>query len=323
MILDFNAAALLLRDGPQHNDTVRTDVVERIAQQVVHDPLHHGRVGADRAGLVGLQIKLPVIFVAQRVVAARDLKAEVAHVKVNKIRPFRTALHFTQLHHAVDERGKPVRLIDNDVALLGTLGVVAAGQVTHGLGVALYQGQRGAQVVADVRQNVLFELGAALDLGGHIVEILGQTSDLIVAFNLDLHIVVAGGDLLRAVGQLADRVREPAAEKYRQQQVQHQQNQRDRPKDRAQHLGSRRDLRQTCRDNDPVLPVGGEPPDAHLHRGADLYDLVQRAVLKQLLPQLNGNAGVQIVAELPAERAGALMQQAGVHTLVGFQAAQR
>ena len=145
MILDFNAAALLLRDGPQHNDTVRTDVVERIAQQ-----------------LVGLQIKLPVIFVAQCVVAARDLKAEVAHVKVNKIRPFRTALHFTQLHHAVDERGKPVRLIDNDVALLGTLGVVAAGQVAHGLGVALYQGQRGAQVVADIRQNVLFELGAAL-----------------------------------------------------------------------------------------------------------------------------------------------------------------
>ena len=39
-------------------------------------------------------------------------------------------------------------------ALLGTLGVVAAGQVTHGLGVALYQGQRGAQVVADIRQNV-------------------------------------------------------------------------------------------------------------------------------------------------------------------------
>ena len=58
--------------------------------------------------------------------------------------------------------------------------------------------------MADVRQNVLFELGAALDLGGHVVEILGQTSDLIVAFNLDLHIVVAGGDLLRAVGQLAD-----------------------------------------------------------------------------------------------------------------------
>ena len=50
-------------------------MVERRAQQVVHDPLHHGRVGADRAGLVGLQIKLPVIFVAERVVAARDLKA--------------------------------------------------------------------------------------------------------------------------------------------------------------------------------------------------------------------------------------------------------
>ena len=157
---------------------------------------------ADRAGLVGLQIKLPVIFVAQRVVAARNLKAEVAHVKVNKIRPFRTALHFTQLHHAVDERGKPVRLIDNDAALLGTLGVVAAGQVTHGLGVAFIRVSGVRRFVADVRQNVLFELGAALDLGGHVVEILGQTSDLIVAFNLDLHIVVAGGDLLRALDSL-------------------------------------------------------------------------------------------------------------------------
>lgn len=81
-----------------------------------------------------------------------------------------------------------------------------------------------------------------------------------MAFNLDLHIVVAGGDLLRAVGQLADRVREPAAEKYRQQQVQHQQNQRDRPKDRAQHLGNRRDLRELAETITPYCPSAESRP---------------------------------------------------------------
>ena len=102
-----------------------------------------------------------------------------------------------------------VGLVHDDVALLGALGIIIAGQVAHRLGVALYQGQRGAQVVADIGQNVLLQLGAALDLGGHVVEVLGQTSDLVMAFDFYLHIVVAGGDLLRAVGQLADRVREP------------------------------------------------------------------------------------------------------------------
>ena len=36
MILDFNAAALLLRDGPQHNDTVRTDGPARLDQPRIY-----------------------------------------------------------------------------------------------------------------------------------------------------------------------------------------------------------------------------------------------------------------------------------------------
>ncbi len=323
VVLDFDAAALFLRDGPQHDNAVRADVVERVAQQVVHDPLHHGRVGADGAGVIGLQVKLPVVFVAQSVVAARYFKAKLAHVKVYKIRLFRATLHFAQLHNAVDQRGQAVCLIHNNVALLGALGVVAARQIAHRLGVALYQGQRRAQVVADVGQNVFFQLGAALDLGGHVVEILCQTPDFIAVLHLNLYIVVARGDLLRAVGQLADGAGEPTAEKHGKQQVQHQQNQRHGAQNRAQHLGSRCNLGKACRDDDAVLPVGGKPTDAHLHRGTDFYDLVKRAVLKQLLPQLDGHVGVQIVAEIPAECARALMQKAGVHALVGFQAAQR
>ena len=207
--------------------------------------------------------------------------------------------------------------------MLSALGIVTAGQVAHRLGVTLYQGQRRAQVVADVGENVLFQLGAALDLGGHIVEILGQTSDLVVVLHLDGDVIVARCDLLCAVGQLADGVGEPTAEQHGKQQVKHQQKQRHRAQDRPQHLGGGGDLCQTCGDDDAVLAVCREPPHAHLHGGTDLHDLVQLTVLEQLLPQLNGYMGVHIVAERAVECTGALVQQAGVHTLVGFQAAQR
>ena len=176
--------------------------------------------------------------------------------------------------------------------------------------------------MADIGQNILLQLGAALDLGGHMVEILRQTADFIVVLNFNLYIVVARGNLLRAVAQLADGVGEPAAEQHGQQQIQHQQKQRDRREDGAQHLGGNGNLCKACRDNDAVLPIGRQPAHAHLHRGADLDNLVKLAVLKQLLAQLDGNAGIDIVAEIPAEGTGALMQQTGVHTLIRLQAAQ-
>ena len=199
MILDLDAAAALLRNGPQYHHAVTADVVEGVAQKVVQHPLHHGRVGADRAGVIGLQVKVPVVFVAQGIVAAGNLKAKLAHVKIDKARLLGTALHLAQLHDAVDERGQAVGLVHDDVALLGALGIIVAGQVAHRLGIALYQGQRGAQVVADIGQNVFFQLGAALDLGGHVVEILCQTADLVMMLDPNRHIVVAGGDLLRTV----------------------------------------------------------------------------------------------------------------------------
>ena len=134
-------------------------MVEGVAQKVVQHPLHHGRVGADRAGIIGLQVKVPVVFVAQGIVAAGNLKAKLAHVKIDKARLLGTALHLAQLHDAVDKRGQAVGLVHDDVALLGALGIIITGQVAHRLGVALYQGQRGAQVVADIGQNVFFPAG--------------------------------------------------------------------------------------------------------------------------------------------------------------------
>lgn len=144
-------------------------------------------------------------------------------------------------------------------------------------------------------------------------------SDLVVVLHLDGDVIVARCDLLCAVGQLADGVGEPTAEQHGKQQVKHQQKQRHRAQDRPQHLGGGGDLCQTCGDDDAVLAVCREPPHAHLHGGTDLHDLVQLTVLEQLLPQLNGYMGVHIVAERAVECTGALVQQAGVHTLVGFR----
>lgn len=49
----------------------------------------------------------------------------------------------------------------------------------------------------------------------------------------------------------------------------------------------------------PYCPSAGQPPDGHLQHRADLHDLIERAVLKQFLPQLDGDVGVNVIAEIP------------------------
>ena len=218
---------------------------------------------------------MPVVLVAQGVVAARNFKAKFAHVKINEVGLFGAALHLAQLHHAVDQCRQTVGLVHNDVALLGALFGVGAGQVAHSLGVALYQGQRGAQVVADIGQNVLFQLGAALDLSGHVVEVLGQLADLVMVYNGQLDIIVAGSNLFCTAGKLLHRPGEPPAEQHGKQQIQHQQDQRHRPQDAAQHLGGCGDLCHAGGHDDAVLAVRRKLAHQHLPGGADLHDLVQ------------------------------------------------
>src|SRR5699024_9170099 len=178
-------------------------------------------------------------------------------------------------------------LVYNDVALFGALVIIVAGQIPHGLGIAFDGGQRRAQVVADVGQNIFLQLSAALDFGGHVVEILRQLADLVPVYDLDLYVVVAGGDLPGPYRKLFHRAGEPAAEQHGKQQIKDQQHQRQGEEDRAHDLRSGGDLRQTGRDDHPVLPVGGKPAYQHLLAAARLHDFKQVTLLEQLLAHLN------------------------------------
>ena len=138
VVLHFHpATAVWHGDGPQHKHTVRTHMVGGVAQQVVQHPFHHGGVSAYHAFLVGFQLQLPAILLAHGVIAARDLKAKLAHVKINGVKLFCTAGNFAQLHHAVYQRAQAVSFVHNNVALFGALGLVIAGNIAHRFGIAL------------------------------------------------------------------------------------------------------------------------------------------------------------------------------------------
>ena len=98
-----------------------------------------------------------------RVIALTDLIAELAHIKVDLLALFRAAGHLAQLHDAGDQRRQPVGLIHDDVHLLVPVGLVVAGDVPHRLRIALDEGQRGAQVMGDICQQVALHLGRVLD----------------------------------------------------------------------------------------------------------------------------------------------------------------
>ena len=159
VILHLDPHALGTALGPQDKDAVLADVVHGVAQKVVQCTLHHVRVGVDRQLLIRqLQLQLPAILGADGVVALAHLVTQLSHVKVHAFAFCRAAGHFAQLHHAGDQRGQTVGLIHDNVHLFIAVGLVVAGNVAHRLGIALDEGQRGAQVVGNVGQQVALHL---------------------------------------------------------------------------------------------------------------------------------------------------------------------
>ena len=192
VILDLYPDSLGHLSGPQEEDAVPADVVHGVAQQIVEGALHHVGVGIDRQlFLRQFQLELPAILGTDRVIALADLIAELAHIKVDLLALFRAAGHLAQLHDAGDQRRQPVGLIHDDVHLLVPVGLVVAGDVPHRLRIALDEGQRGAQVVGDICQQVTLHLSRVLDFPGHVVELLRQVAQFVPAVGLHLHGIVA------------------------------------------------------------------------------------------------------------------------------------
>ena len=310
------AAAALHGDGPQDEHPVRPQMPRGVAQQIVQHPLHHGGVRLHGALPVGLQPQRPAVLLTQRVVAPGHLKAQLTHVELHQIGLVRAALHLAQLHHAVHQRREPVGLVHNDVALLGAFFLVIAVDVPHRLGIALDEGQRGAQVVAHVGKDVLFQLGRAAHLPGHVVEFLRQQPEFVRAVNVHLYIIVAVRHLPGALCQKMQRPGIPPAEQHRKQQVEQQQEQCDGGQDLRQHPRSGGDLGEVRGYDDPVISVLRQDAHHHLPGGAGVHDLIDAALLKQRFAQTDGGGGVPRQRQVAAKGAHRLMEHAGVQALV-------
>src|SRR5699024_7046700 len=82
VVLDLHAAdAVSGGDAAQDEHAVGAHVMGGVAQKIVQNPLHHAGVSLNDALVVGLQLEGPAVLVADGVIAAGNLKAELAHVK--------------------------------------------------------------------------------------------------------------------------------------------------------------------------------------------------------------------------------------------------
>ena len=295
MVLHLHAHPFGAAGSPQDKDAVRPDVVHGVAQQVVQRALHHVRVGIHGQFFVRqLQFELPAVLGADGVVTLTYLVAQLAHVKVHPLTAVGTAGHLAQLHHAGHQRGQAVGLVHDDVHLFVAVGLVIAGQVAHRLGVALDEGQRGAQVVGDVGQQVPLHLGRPLHLLCHMVEVLCKVAQLVAAAALHLHGVVALGHLAGGAGQLPQGLCEPLTEQPRRRHGKDKDQCRRQRQQGAQHVAGLGHMHQTGGHQHGVAAVGCGAAHQKLGRAgqAGRVERLLEAARRGAALLAHGNGGV-------------------------------
>ena len=105
-------------------------------------------------------------------------------------------LEFRKVEHIVHKGGETVCLVDDD---LHVFGLVFAGQVAHDLGIADDHGERGAQIVRNVGDQLAAQAIHLGKLHGGMVEDVGKLSGFPIARLAELQVVGAAGKLLGAV----------------------------------------------------------------------------------------------------------------------------
>jgi len=270
VVLHLDPHALGAALGPQDEDAVFADVVHGVAQQVMQCALHHVGVCVNGQFLVRqFQLKLPAVLGADGIVPFAHLVAQLAHIKVHALAFVGTAGHLAQLHHAGDQCGQAVGLVHDNVHLLIAVGLVVAGNVAHRLGIALDKGQRGAQVVGDVGQQVALHLRRMLHLACHVVEVPGQIAQLIAAAGIHLHGIVAHGHLAGSAGKLAQRLCEPLTEQPCRRHGKGKDQRRCHGQHGAQHLAGFSHMHKAGSDQNGVLAAGGVAPYQQLCRAGE------------------------------------------------------
>ena len=294
MVFHFHPDALGAFECPQEEKPVLSDVVHGVAQQVVQGPLHHVGVGVNGKLLFGqLQLELPAVLGADGVVTLADLVAELAHIKMHPLALDGTAGHLAQFHHAGDEGCQPVGFVHDNIHLLVAVGLVVARDVPHRLGVALDEGQRGAQVVGDIGQQVPLHLGGMLDFLRHVVEVLCQIAQFVVPLGVHLHVVIALGHLPGRAGKFPQGLGEPLAEQPGRRHGERKDQCRRQRQHGAHHPAGLRDMHQAGGHQHRIAAIGGRFAHHQLDRagGRGRVDLPHTAArLPAELPHGAGRA---------------------------------
>jgi len=176
-----------------------------VVENIQKDLLQPLRVAGDqrnlviRRGVVDLDPGLPQqFFISEKGVLQLggdvhqlDPQIKAAVLDAGKFQQF--------LHHA----GEAAGLLGDDLyALQGIAG--DGGVVSQRLAPAGDGGEGGAQLVRDLRDKFGTDLVRRGDLFRHLVDLIGETADLVVAEFLALDAVAALGDLAGGVGEAAD-----------------------------------------------------------------------------------------------------------------------
>ena len=267
VVFHLHPDALGAAQRPQHEDAVFADVVHGVAQKVMQSALHHVGVGTDGKLFVGdLQLELPAVLGADGVVTLADFVAELAHVEVDLLALECAARDLAQLHDAGNKGRQAVGLVHDDVHLFVAVLLVVAGQIAHRLGIALDEGERSAQVVGDVGQQVALHLGGVLDFFCHVVELLGQVAQLVVPHRVHMDGVVALCHLPRSPGESPQRLCEPLAEQPCRRHREGENEGRSQRQNGAEYLAGLGHMHQAGSHQHSVISVGGHPAHHQLDR---------------------------------------------------------
>ncbi len=321
----YAAAAVLAAHSAQDEHAVRANVVHGVAKQVVQRALYHGRVGPYVYRLVGhLQLQLPAVLGADRVVPLAHLVAQLGYVKADRLALFRAAGHLCKLHDAGHKGGQPVGFVHDDVHLLVPLCLVVAGDVSHGFGITLDECERCAQVVGDVRQQVPLHLRGILHLPRHVDELPRQVAQLAGAAGVYLNVKIPARNLLRRAGELAQRPCEPLAEQPRGGHCKGEYQRRDCGQNYAQNLPGLGHMDAAGHDKDGIRAVRGCAANHYLRSAAGgLQHLLNLALLPAQPAHLqNGRPVPGKILVFGAVGEGGVVQQAGVEVFPRKDAAQ-
>ena len=189
--MDGNARHVPLNRLGHGNSLVLAGVGQGVVDEVVHHLpdaaliRHHGAI------LHRVEENLIPVLLLELVIAGQDGRDAFRQVEGRRLHLQRARLQFAEVQQLRHQRGKTVRLVNDDLHVLR--GVLAR-NIPHDLGIAADHGQGRAQVMGDIGDQLLLQMLHLTQLVRSLDQRIVQLADLLIA-------VTVGGTLILAASQ--------------------------------------------------------------------------------------------------------------------------